>query len=221
MEEKKVRIISAKGEMTRQRILETSKKLFYERGYKDVSMRNIAQQCNIAGGNLTYYFATKQEVADCILTDFYLAIMKYVRDYFPEMDRVFDRHFYNSMIFNIVLFRNENYMRFYREILDSQRPMEIFSKIVEHVYLGIMDEFHLRITQIQYKFILIADSGQRRESFITLYDEKMNIPPKDYSLMVYEITSRLFGVPYKEFVRSAYDSYRKVDDMFTEQFKLL
>ena len=48
---------------TRERILETSLRLFNEQGYSATSLTRIATEVGIAKGNLTYYFATKQALA--------------------------------------------------------------------------------------------------------------------------------------------------------------
>ncbi|MBK6566649.1 MAG: helix-turn-helix transcriptional regulator [Saprospiraceae bacterium] len=42
--------------MTEKQILKSSLKLFNERGYHDVGMREIARELNLSPGNVTYYF---------------------------------------------------------------------------------------------------------------------------------------------------------------------
>ena len=44
---------------TRQLILDTAKRLFNERGYNGVSLKDIADELNISKGNLTYHFRKK------------------------------------------------------------------------------------------------------------------------------------------------------------------
>ncbi len=54
---------------TRLAILETAKKLFNERGYTNVSTRDIADELSISKGNLTYYFKKKEEIIEAILLE--------------------------------------------------------------------------------------------------------------------------------------------------------
>jgi AcrR family transcriptional regulator len=52
----------AKGEQTRQLILETALRLFRERGYTETTMRAIAKEAGVAVGNAYYYFDSKEHL---------------------------------------------------------------------------------------------------------------------------------------------------------------
>ena len=52
----------ARGEQTRQLILETALRLFRERGYADTTMRAIAKEAGVAVGNAYYYFDSKEHL---------------------------------------------------------------------------------------------------------------------------------------------------------------
>lgn len=54
---------------TRQEILDTAKRLFNERGYNNVSTRDISGALEISKGNLTYYFKKKEEIIEAILAE--------------------------------------------------------------------------------------------------------------------------------------------------------
>lgn len=51
-----------KGEMARQRILETALRLFASRGYEETTMREIADEAECSPGLLYRYFASKEEL---------------------------------------------------------------------------------------------------------------------------------------------------------------
>ncbi|MBL6275019.1 TetR family transcriptional regulator [Micromonospora fiedleri] len=53
---------TARGEQTRQLILETAMRLFRERGYARTTMRAIAQEAGVAVGNAYYYFDSKERL---------------------------------------------------------------------------------------------------------------------------------------------------------------
>lgn len=48
-------------------IISNSRKLFNEHGYHEVTMRMIANKCNISVGNLTYYYAKKKDIMKALL----------------------------------------------------------------------------------------------------------------------------------------------------------
>lgn len=52
----------ARGEQTRQAILETALRLFQERGYAETTMRAIAKEAGVAVGNAYYYFDSKEHL---------------------------------------------------------------------------------------------------------------------------------------------------------------
>lgn len=54
---------------TRQKILETAKRLFGERGYNDVTTRDIADELGISKGNLTYHFKKKEDIVEALFDE--------------------------------------------------------------------------------------------------------------------------------------------------------
>ncbi len=57
-----------KGEATRRLILESAARLFRERGYAEVSLRDIAQAVSMKTGSLYYHFESKESLVEAILT---------------------------------------------------------------------------------------------------------------------------------------------------------
>lgn len=54
---------------TRKQILVTARRLFNELGYDRVTMRRLADELGIGVGNVTYYFARKQDIVSAIMDD--------------------------------------------------------------------------------------------------------------------------------------------------------
>ncbi len=57
---------TAKGERTRERILDTALRLFHERGWRDTTMRAVAAEAGVSLGNAYYYFASKESLIQAI-----------------------------------------------------------------------------------------------------------------------------------------------------------
>ena len=55
-------VATARGEQTRQLILDTALRLFRERGYARTTMRAIASEAGVAVGNAYYYFDSKEHL---------------------------------------------------------------------------------------------------------------------------------------------------------------
>lgn len=54
---------------TREQILAAAHRLFNERGFSHVTMRMIADELGIGVGNVTYYFAHKQDIVTALMED--------------------------------------------------------------------------------------------------------------------------------------------------------
>ncbi|GAA4675698.1 TetR family transcriptional regulator [Phytohabitans rumicis] len=59
---------TARGEHTRQLILDTAMRLFREQGYAQTTMRGIAKEAGVSVGNAYYYFPSKEH----LIQEFYL-----------------------------------------------------------------------------------------------------------------------------------------------------
>ncbi len=54
--------MAEKGEASRQHIIETANRLFYQRGYNQTSFSDIAEAAAIPRGNFYYHFKTKDDI---------------------------------------------------------------------------------------------------------------------------------------------------------------
>ena len=57
---------TAKGERTRERILDTALRLFHQRGWRDTTMRAVAAEAGVSLGNAYYYFSSKESLIQAI-----------------------------------------------------------------------------------------------------------------------------------------------------------
>lgn len=63
------RPLSARGERTRQRLLDAAEQVFAELGYHDASIVKITEACGVAQGTFYLYFESKQQVFDELVLD--------------------------------------------------------------------------------------------------------------------------------------------------------
>jgi AcrR family transcriptional regulator len=55
---------------TKRQILDTALELYNERGFSEVSLRDIAEKLNISPGNLTYHFRKREAIAESLYYEF-------------------------------------------------------------------------------------------------------------------------------------------------------
>lgn len=56
-----------KGEETRDLIIDTADRLFYERGYEHTSFRGIAREAGVPSGNFYHYFKAKEDILKAVI----------------------------------------------------------------------------------------------------------------------------------------------------------
>jgi len=61
-------VSSPRGKLTQAQILEKAEELLVSEGFHAMSMRKVADACGISTGNLTYHFASKNELVDAIIS---------------------------------------------------------------------------------------------------------------------------------------------------------
>jgi len=59
--------MGGKGEIVRNRIVETAKTLFHLKGYTNTSVDEIVRRASVTKGNLYHYFASKEELGSAVI----------------------------------------------------------------------------------------------------------------------------------------------------------
>lgn len=62
--------MSSKGEITKQKVLETARELFYLNGYNNTSIDDILKASKIKKGNLYFHFRSKEELGYAVLDSY-------------------------------------------------------------------------------------------------------------------------------------------------------
>lgn len=72
--------MSEKSNQKKQYIVENAKKVFCERGFKDVTMKDIVESCEISRGGLYLYFQDTKEVFEAVLATEEADVMKVLKN---------------------------------------------------------------------------------------------------------------------------------------------
>ncbi len=115
-----------KSSVIKQKIIQTSSKLFYEKGFKRTTSRDIAGALGISLGSLTYHFPNKTDIANIICND-------YLENYFLKIKELFYDKFDNILVRDEIHIRcfvktfvqDNNYMRFYHELANENLLSEL------------------------------------------------------------------------------------------------
>ena len=61
--------MGSKGEATKNKIVESARRLFKYQGYKSTTMDDICRESGVKRGNLYFYFRSKEELAHAAIDD--------------------------------------------------------------------------------------------------------------------------------------------------------
>ena len=120
---------------TRERILETSLRLFNEFGEPNITTTIIAEELTMSPGNLYYHFRNKDDIVDSIFVQFEGEIIRMLSVPANRRPTIEDVWVYLHMMFELVW----RYRFFYRDLSDllsRNRKLELqFKQIYKHKVL--------------------------------------------------------------------------------------
>ena len=167
----------------RRKILEATKELIIERGFKDISVRNIKEKAEISQGTIYVYFKNKEEIFVSLVDDFFSEAEKLIRQATEaEGDSInklktfvkADLKFYEK---NLKLFKMlGKEMESIRNMCDIEYHQEIYKKYIQLVdsiagiiKQGIKEKRIINVTPREGSLVLVsiihAYAGQKAHGF--------------------------------------------------------
>lgn len=107
------------GLSTQQNIMQAAKELFYEKGYKETSVRDIANRANIKLGTLTYYYK-KEDIVMNIYSDFSIRLYNHISQYAPQVNGSIEHIFYSTFLMYHAVFIDKQTVSFHLSINDME-----------------------------------------------------------------------------------------------------
>lgn len=134
---RKTKKVEEKLKSRRAKILEVGKEVLAEEGYKNVSIKAIAEKAGIATGTFYLYFANKDKLVETIAEEMYKKLLERIRQERSQYSSTIDK-FQASMKTILQVFSEEKQMA---KILLIQAPG--ISKILNHKLINIEKELIL------------------------------------------------------------------------------
>lgn len=114
-----------KKDLIKEKIKKSAEKLFNEKGYNRVSLRDIAKDINISVGNLTYHYKKKEDLIEIVIYEQYKEFkvpnpvdnIKELKDFFKYTIKFKKERFTFFGEFNRKLHINESFFKLQEQIL--------------------------------------------------------------------------------------------------------
>lgn len=182
-----------KGIETKSKILSVAKKLFYEKGFKETTIADIANTADVPVGLVNYYYKKNALLGDAfhqLILQIYTEIETQIgNDIENQIQRqlIFYRLYYGS------IFNDENLLKLYRLYLTKDYILEETQEILQNnIYKNIM-ELSLDIDHAVLQRLLVVEYGTRKQlvnDTSSLWDQQA---PYQMSDFVSTLSARLTG----------------------------
>lgn len=190
------------GIITKNNILETCKRLFYEKGYKDTTYIDICEDADVSPGAITRFFGSKKIIAIDIYSDLLISIKENTKSYLLEKHNEYNLRVASALeqtIFTDLICTNNHYKKFYYDIcvdgllLDSYiDKMDYFFKLHSDEYNLCLDESQLRLLQTTTTSISLGVTRKWIEGFLG------DLSSQEYSDYKISIMYSLMGLSNSE-----------------------
>lgn len=130
-------------EATRREIMEAAARLFFERGFREVTMADIGHEVGLSPGSLYYYFRNKEEILKELDSECVRRFEEFLDEFRPDSTRV--REWVLALFNSVLKFARENrdYFLFLTRLVSSVHPhllgdivqnrMRAMGKALEHL----------------------------------------------------------------------------------------
>ena len=182
------------GIETKGTVVSCAKRLFYEHGYRSVTVHKICKLANVKLGTFTYYFSRKND----LLSELYNAYMQSCKDYVDAQGieglSPAEHHMFVVMLYYSRLYSDERTTAFHREVLNLG-SMSAYFENPRSVIADFSDEGSVDRNDPAYNLLVLADNAVRRELNMNFIEQDDHGIDAVEQLLndIYSITARLLG----------------------------
>lgn len=109
-----------KNMVQREIIIETAYRLFYEKGYEGVTVKEIAEDCGISSSLLQHYFNKKEDLTIEIFYNLIQRIYAFIDDALPEVEKTSTRiAIFYRLFYEVLTVDNSKLLKIYYVVLSN------------------------------------------------------------------------------------------------------
>ncbi|MPW27159.1 TetR family transcriptional regulator [Alkalibaculum sp. M08DMB] len=183
-----------KGLETRMRILHTAKKLFYDKGYHDTTVKEICDIADVKTGTFAYYFKTKDLLINAVYEDLLLKGNSFVAEKINRKINSVEKNTIVTFIYYMTIFKDERTISFHREVIGFESSADYLQKNLTRMYQQILKDFKLNIDEIELDYIVTSEHGLRRELISKFIDNPKAKSIIDIIIYMLLFRARLFKI---------------------------
>lgn len=175
---------------TARAIIEAASELFMERGYTDVSTREIATKAGVTAAMIPYCFGHKEELARVIFQKLKSDAMTGFRD--PNIDELGSAE--QLYIYTVLAWKrlDQSMTKFYYEFFLEARMNDFVSDRFEELSWAVIRDYKCNVSINENEMYLTAVAGTQQMSLIRILKQELNARVEDVFDLV--ISNYLYNI---------------------------
>lgn len=184
------------GELTKQKLYEVAKEVFYEKGYNNASLKEISFRADVKQSAFFYHYKDKSEIANLIYTRFGEKHGGMINDEIRKKgydSNVIVYTCVSTAVFFFNTLADPNLNRFWSEMYLNNMPLNI--DFYQKRYRNMFIKRKLDPSSIDFNFFLISSTSMDGVLLQKYYNKEFEATPEQ--IVRYKISTILWGLKYE------------------------
>ena len=163
---------------TAQQILESAYELFLDKGYKNVTTRDIASYAGVNLGLITYYFGTKDQLGSMVLDSINeMLYQKAFETKLPDDTGSAEK----LCVYTVILWRysDKKMFRFASELANTNKENLRMGNTFQNLAWAVIQDYHLSVTPLENEVYLTVFKSSELALIQRMFDHSLNITLED------------------------------------------
>jgi len=187
------------------KILEVSRDLFIEQGYKQTTTRQIIQKADILNGSLYHFFENKEDIFKYIMVEVYDEVQKLSKNFATKYSDSILVFSFPPALLLYVIERHAKLAELFHEAYSAWPILELFTKNCSDGLKELYQDDNPELTERDYYLRALAIVGCIR-SFIAESISTGNISYQEKTIIVLRMFQLLLNIP-------AFDTKKTIDEI--------
>lgn len=213
--------LTTKGRKTRENIMNTAKKLFYERGYTNTGIQDIAEEAGVKLGTMTYYFKKKTDLVGEIYNTYFMGLYNTIGETLGSDATLFTKYCFTMVCFFESILKDSKNARFYYEILakDASRKERLY--LIKTFNRSCLDFFNKTYEKDDLDAYAIINYGAQKEIFMDFYDRELLYEPQSVVEYLVRNTFRILAIDKETLDNTIEQAFRFSESGVVSEIKYL
>ncbi len=214
------------GQDTKQKIYDTARRLFYQRGYLKTTLAAISQESGINSAMVSYYFDSKANLALAVFAEYMQDTKNLVGELLPSVSERSDLMFQTAVEVRVHVKNMQSFYqlgRFLHELNQTSFYLKRES-ITTEFFERLSSAYDLNISYDKVCGITVTNYAIMASLIAARYEGVLDLTNADLARIIvtqYAHALGFFDAEIKDLIDSSYDAFRKMSIHVGDNFTLI